>query len=338
MLKAVYLETHSTDPYYNLAFEEYVLTHRTVGDCLMLWQNDNTIVVGQNQNAEGEINRSFVETHGIRVVRRMTGGGAVYHDLGNLNYSFITDAGDTACLTMERFTRPVVEALRGLGLHAEASGRNDILVEGRKVSGTAQRLCRGRVLHHGTLLFDANPEMVAGALRVDPSKFRSKGAKSVQSRIGNIRDFLPEAMSLGDFWSYLKTALAGEGMTEGGLLPAELEEVRRLRDEKYATWEWNFGRSPRYTLTGRRRWEGGLLEPDLSVENGRITRADFYGDFLSLRPLDELSRALCGCAFRREDVEAVLRRFEPREYFGGITAGEVLATIFDAAGTPESTL
>lgn len=170
----------------------------------------------------------------------------------------------------------------------------------------------------GPFSFDANPEMVAGALRVDPSKFRSKGAKSVQSRIGNIRDFLPEAMSLGDFWSYLKTALAGEGMTEGRLLPAELEEVRRLRDEKYATWEWNFGRSPRYTLTGRRRWEGGLLEPDLSVENGRITRADFYGDFLSLRPLDELSRALCGCAFRREDVEAVLRRFEPREYFGGI--------------------
>lgn len=115
MLKAVYLETHSTDPYYNLAFEEYVLTHRTVGDCLMLWQNDNTIVVGQNQNAEGDINRSFVETHGIRVVRRMTGGGAVYHDLGNLNYSFITDAGDTACLTMERFTRPVVGGAAGAG-------------------------------------------------------------------------------------------------------------------------------------------------------------------------------------------------------------------------------
>ena len=135
-----YLETGSQNPFYNLAFEEYVLRNRCEGDYLMLWQNDNTIVIGQNQNAEAEINRSFVEAHGIRVVRRMTGGGAVYHDLGNLNYSFITDAGDSAQLAMERFTRPVVEALRGLGLQAEASGRNDILVDGKKVSGTAQRL------------------------------------------------------------------------------------------------------------------------------------------------------------------------------------------------------
>ena len=125
-----YLETGSRDPYYNLAFEEYVLTHRTRGDYLLLWQNDNTIVVGQNQNTEAEINRPFVEAHHIHVVRRSTGGGAVYHDLGNLNYSFITDAGDRAALSMARFTQPVVEALQGLGLQAEASGRNDILVEG----------------------------------------------------------------------------------------------------------------------------------------------------------------------------------------------------------------
>ena len=137
-----YMETHSQSPYYNLAFEEYVLTHRTEGDYLLLWQNDNTIVVGQNQNTEAEINRPFVEEHHINVVRRSTGGGAVYHDLGNLNYSFITDAGDKESISMARFTHPVVEALKGLGLQAEASGRNDILVEGRKVSGTAQRLCK----------------------------------------------------------------------------------------------------------------------------------------------------------------------------------------------------
>ena len=153
---------------------ETVLRGRQQEDYLLLWQNDNTIVIGQNQNAEAEINRAFVEAHGIHVVRRTTGGGAVYHDLGNLNYSFITDAGDAERLTMERFTRPVVEALRGLGLRAEASGRNDILVEGRKVSGTAQRLMGKRILHHGTLLFDSNPEMVAGALNVDPAKFQSK--------------------------------------------------------------------------------------------------------------------------------------------------------------------
>ena len=157
-----YLETGSFDPCFNLAFEEFVLCNRTEGDYLLLWQNRNTVVVGRNQNTEEEINRPFVSRHRIHVLRRMTGGGAVYHDLGNLNYSLITDAPDAERISMERFTLPVVNALRGLGLDAEASGRNDILVSGRKVSGTAQRLYRDRILHHGTLLFDSDPEMIAG--------------------------------------------------------------------------------------------------------------------------------------------------------------------------------
>ncbi len=323
-----YLETGSHDPFYNLAFEETVLSRRTEGDYLLLWQNDNTIVIGQNQNAEAEINRAFVEAHNIRVARRTTGGGAVYHDLGNLNYSFITDAGDAERLTMERFTKPIVEALRGLGLRAEASGRNDILVEGRKVSGTAQRLLKNRILHHGTLLFDANPGMVAGALQVDPAKFQSKGAKSVRSRIGNIREFLPEDMDLPTFWTYLKAALAGSGLTPTHLSEEELAAVRELKRTKYDTWEWTFGRSPQYDVTNKRRFEGGTLEPQIAVEKGTITRITFYGDFLSVSPLDELSEALQGCPFRREDVCAVLERFPLRELFGTITRDEILDTLF----------
>lgn len=323
-----YLETGSQDPYYNLAFEEYVLARRREGDYLLLWQNDNTIVIGQNQNAEEEINRAFVEAHGIRVVRRTTGGGAVYHDLGNLNYSFITDAGDAERLTMERFTLPVTAALRGLGLRAEAGGRNDILVEGRKVSGTAQRLLNGRILHHGTLLFQADPGMVAGALQVAPEKFRSKSAKSVRSRIGNIRDFLPVDMDLRAFWDYLKSALAGEGFAEGALTAEELEAVARLREEKYATWEWNFGHSPAYDLSNRRRWEGGSLEVRLSVKDGRITEIGFYGDFLSRCSLEPLTERLRGAAFRREDVAGVLEDCPLRNYFGGITEEEILETLF----------
>lgn len=326
-----YMETGSRDPAYNLAFEETVLHRRTQGDYLLLWQNDNTIVIGQNQNAEAEINRAFVEAHGIHVVRRTTGGGAVYHDLGNLNYSFITDAGDADRLTMERFTRPVVEALRGLGLQAEASGRNDILVEGRKVSGTAQRLMGKRILHHGTLLFDANPDMVAGALNVDPAKFQSKSSKSVRSRIGNIRSFLKVDMDLPAFWTYLKEALAGDGLMPDHLTEEELAAVEELRRDKYATWEWTFGRSPKYSMTNRRRWDGGTLETHLEVEKGRITGIVFYGDFLSLCSLEPVTEALLGCPFRREDVAAVLDRFPLPQYFGTITREEILDTLFHPA-------
>ena len=302
-----YLETHSQNPYYNLAFEEYVLCHRTQGDYLLLWQNDNTIVVGQNQNTEAEINRAFVEQHHINVVRRSTGGGAVYHDLGNLNYSFITDVGDDG-ISIRRFTEPVVAALRSLGLNAEASGRNDILVEGRKVSGTAQRRHGGRILHHGTLLFDANPGMVAGALNVDPEKFRSKSTKSVRSRIGNIRDFLPNDMELPAFWAYLKDALSGGGLTPGALSAGELAEVD-LRCKRY--------------------WDGGCLEANVSIANGVITDVRFFGDFLSVCGLEELVERLKGVAFRPEDVRAVLNDSPVGELFGGITADEVTATIFD---------
>ena len=324
-----YLETHSQNPYYNLAFEEYVLCHRTQGDYLLLWQNDNTIVVGQNQNTEAEINRAFVEQHHINVVRRSTGGGAVYHDLGNLNYSFITDAGELQELAMQRFTEPVVAALRSLGLNAEASGRNDILVEGRKVSGTAQRRHGGRILHHGTLLFDANPGMVAGALNVDPEKFRSKSTKSVRSRIGNIRDFLPNDMELPAFWAYLKDALSGGGLTPGALSAGELAEVDRLKREKYDTWEWNYGRSPKFDVRCKRYWDGGCLEANVSIANGVITDVRFFGDFLSVCGLEELVERLKGVTFHPEDVRAVLNDSPVGELFGGITADEVTATIFD---------
>ena len=323
-----YLETGSQDPFYNLAFEETVLRSRRSGEYLLLWQNDNTIVIGQNQNAEGEINRAFVEAHQIHVVRRTTGGGAVYHDLGNLNYSFITDVGDDG-ISIRRFTEPVVAALRSLGLNAEASGRNDILVEGRKVSGTAQRRHGGRILHHGTLLFDANPGMVAGALNVDPEKFRSKSTKSVRSRIGNIRDFLPNDMELPAFWAYLKDALSGGGLTPGALSAGELAEVDRLKREKYDTWEWNYGRSPKFDVRCKRYWDGGCLEANVSIANGVITDVRFFGDFLSVCGLEELVERLKGVAFRPEDVRAVLNDSPVGELFGGITADEVTATIFD---------
>lgn len=326
--KSIYLETNSTDPYFNLAFEEYILQNRKDADYLLLWQNANTIVVGQNQNTEEEINRSFVEEHRINVVRRATGGGAVYHDLGNLNYSFITDIGDRSKLTMKKFTVPIVNALESLGLDAEASGRNDILVNGKKVSGTAQRMTQNRVLHHGTLLFDSNPDMISGALHVNKDKFISKSSKSVKSRVGNIRSALSEDMTLPEFWDYLKSALLEDGYETGTVTKEELEEIERIKREKYDTWEWNYGRSPKYNFNNSKRYSGGTVDVRLFVEEGYIKEISFLGDFLSLTSLDELTNALIGCRYTTEDVSSVLDKFDLSLYFGSITKEEVLHTIF----------
>ena len=325
-----YLETGSTDPCYNLALEQYVLEHKREGDWLLLWQNANTIVIGLNQNTAEEINADFVSQHGITVVRRMTGGGAVYHDLGNLNYSFISDVGNTEALTIRRFTDPVCRALAAMGVSAETSGRNDILVDGKKISGVAQRIAGNRILHHGTLLFDSNPDMISGALRVDPAKFSSKSAKSVRSRVGNIREHLPEDMTLDRFWQCILDELTVDGIVLEQLTESELAEIRKLADEKYRNWEWNYGRSPDCTYQNRRRFPGGTLEVRLSLHTGRIDEIIFYGDFMATAPQAALIEALRGTRCEESPLSEVLSCFDLRSLFGGITRDEILSLILDS--------
>lgn len=321
----LYFETGSTDPAYNLAFEEYVLTHWTVGDILILWQNDNAVIIGRNQNTAEEINQSFVDTHGIHVVRRNTGGGAVYHDLGNLNYSFITDEG----ASRNAFTQPVVRALCDLGMDAEASGRNDILVSGKKVSGTAQQISKGRILHHGTLLFDSDSNMISGALTPDPGKYQSKGVKSVRSRVGNIRAFLQQDMTITAFWAHLKRTLGDAGMVEAQLTAEELAQVEKLKAEKYDTWQWNYGRSPAYDTQVKRRFSGGTLDVRLTVKQGVIAQIKIYGDFLAVSPVHILEEALLGCEYRREAIQQTLSGLPVEACLGGITAEECMQTILN---------
>lgn len=327
MIPTYYLETSSTDPAYNLAVEEYALTHFREGNLLMLWQNAPSVIIGRNQNTAEEINQDFVNSHNIRVVRRNTGGGAVYHDLGNLNYSFITDVDGTDRQTYERFVLPIVSALVDLGLDACSSGRNDILVSGKKVSGTAQQILKGRILHHGTLLFDTDAGMIQGALNPDPEKFRSKSVKSVRSRVGNIRSFLSVDMMVDRFWEHLKSFFLVSDAQQIELTPDDLQAIVELKEKKYDTWEWNYGRSPKCQIQSKNRYEGGSLDIRFSVESGKITEIHIFGDYLAVKPIEELEERLIGCERREDSLMSALEDVDLSEYLGTITIQELIHTI-----------
>lgn len=323
-----FAETNSTDPAFNLAFEEYVLLNKTQGDWLLLWQNRNAVIVGLNQNTPEEINSSFVERHNIAVVRRITGGGAVYHDMGNLNYSFITDVGSSELFSAKPFTDAICRALAELGVKAEATGRNDICIDGRKVSGTAQRIHKNRVLHHGTLLFDSNLEMVAGALKSSPGKFVSKSAKSVRSRVCNIRDCLGYELDMTSFIARLKALLTAGDFENVCFSRSELAAVEQLAEEKYRSWQWNFGKSPAYSFKNSNRFDGGSLEVRANIEHGLIKDIRFYGDYMSRCPGDTLESALCGHRYEKGVAAAIFSAHPISDIFGSISADEVLGVMF----------
>lgn len=321
----------STDPYYNLALEEYLLTHYSEGMIVMLWQNDNTIVVGRHQNVLEEINEEYVREHGIKVARRATGGGAVYHDLGNLNYSFITDRDDTIDHGMRQFSGYVIEALKSIGADAWFSGRNDIVVSGKKVSGTAQRIYKDRVLNHGCLLYETDLSVVSKSLNVRAEKFQSKAVKSVRSRVGNIADFLCHPVSLEEFRQCLtETILKNQdcqSYVQLRLSESEQQEVKKLRDKKYATWQWIYGNPIKCSIHNCKKFEGGFLETYVDVKDGIICECRIFGDFMSLRPMEEITSQLTGC---RYEYTSILRRFNEfcvSDYLGNIKAEEAVSVI-----------
>ena len=323
-----------TDPYQNLATEDHLLSTYKQGDILLLWCNDNTIVVGLHQNTHAEINACFVAERGISVVRRRTGGGAVYHDLGNLNFSVITNATGTASDGMEAFTRPVVKALRVLGLDAQASGRNDITIDGFKVSGNAQALHKGRILHHGTLLFDSQLSVLGQALTVRPEKLHCKGIQSVRGRVANIRSLLQSdhaAMTMDDFSAHIvATITRNKFMSPLVLTDDDRHDITQLRQARYATREWNYGKSPRHNLSNTVKYPGGFLEVYLEVAADTITSCRLYGDFMALRPVWELSRRLEGLRYDPEVIASFLATQPVAEYFGSLTIAEIVDCLFGA--------
>jgi lipoate-protein ligase A len=324
-----YLILNTTDPAYNLAAEQYVFDRlATQESFLMLWQNRNAIIIGKHQNTLAEINEAFVREHGIKVVRRLSGGGAVYHDLGNLNYTLIApDDGDG--LDLGRFCRPVIRALRKLGVDAEINGRNDMTVGGQKFSGNAQYRKDGRVMHHGTILFDSDMSVLAGALQVDEEKIKAKGVKSVRSRVTNVRPHLPTDMTLPQFRDALLSSILEETPgTEYVLTREDEAAINAIAEERYGTWEWNYGRSPVCDLKLRRRFEGcGTVEAFLKLERGSIAAVTFRGDYFSAVDPAALESLLIGCKRSPEDLERVLASTQVSRYFHGLTTAQLVELI-----------
>jgi len=322
-----------TDPRINLALEEYALRNFKGGqDFLLFYINEPSIIIGRNQNTLEEINHEYVEKNKIHVVRRMSGGGAVYQDLGNLNFSFLTDYDMKSLNNFKKFTSPVIKVLGTMGVVAELSGRNDILSDGRKISGNAQYSTAKRMFSHGTLLFDTDLGEVVNALNVKMSKIESKGHKSVRSRVANISEFLKEPMSTEYFRAKLLNGLYEErdDFEVYHLTKEEWGGVYRLRDEKYGNWDWNVGRSPKFNIQRERRFPIGTIDVRLFVEKGIIKEITIFGDFLGKEPVKYIEDRLIGIRYDKPDMEAALANTEVGEYFGNITKEEFLDLLYGA--------
>lgn len=323
-----YLRNACTNAHYNMAFDQFCLEELGVDEPVFyLWQNAPAVIIGLNQNAYAEVNLPYLQEHGILLARRVTGGGAVYHDLGNLNYTIVGRSSD-----LERdypgYLTYVIEALRSLGVPAELSGRNDILVEGRKVSGYAKRVWKDRLMVHGTLMYDVDLTMLASVLAVSDSKLEAHGIASVRSRVANLKDYLPDIASVRVLQDALEDILSRHHEDKEFVLSeVQLARVEEIARDRFATWEWNMGRSPLATFVRKRKFRCGTIEAHFSVEKGMLTALTFGGDFLGNRPADILAAALVGCRYESNAVLTLLSTLNIADYFDQLTPAELLSLL-----------
>ncbi|MCO5265489.1 MAG: lipoate--protein ligase [Lentimicrobium sp.] len=320
---------HETDPYFNLAAEEYVLKNFS-RDCFMLWRNEPSIIVGKHQNTLAEINANFVKENHIKVVRRLSGGGAVFHDLGNLNFTFIASGEHHQLVDFRKFTLPILEVMQKLGIEAKFEGRNDLTIEGRKFSGNAEHVYKNRVLHHGTLLFSAQITDLSNALNVDPTKFQDKAVKSVRSRVTNISEHLKSPLTVLEFRDLILQHVmeSTPGAESYSFTDEDISAIRKLKNEKYVTWDWNFGYSPKYNFRKTVKTNGGKLEVTLEVVNGVIANARFFGDYFNKLNPEDIENALTGVVHSESEIKNRLKDFEIGDYFLNVTNDELITALF----------
>ncbi|MBP3344347.1 MAG: lipoate--protein ligase [Bacteroidales bacterium] len=336
----LYITDNNTDPYWNLAAEEYLLKNFTQ-PIFRLWRNSSSIIIGQYQNAVAEIDMDYVKSNDIKVVRRLTGGGAVFHDLGNLNFTFIEPhtKSEEANAMFRRFTAPILEALNKLGVKAYLEGRNDLLIDGRKFSGNAMCISNKRVLQHGCMLFSASMNNLGAALKSRPEKFIGKAVQSNVSRVTNISSHLPQAMSVEEFQQYLgeyicaRHTLAEPNSADSAIIPykyteEDLKAIGMLKETKYMLDSWNFGHSPAYSSHNIKKFPGGLLEFHFTVKKGSIDGLEIFGDYFFTKPTEEFTAAIIGTEHTEDALLAKLSEVNVSEYFSGVSKEELCEMFF----------
>lgn len=327
-----FIENLSNDPRYNLAFEEYCFKNLPKDDdYVILWVNGPAIIIGKNQNTLEEVNLAYTKENGISIVRRVTGGGAVYHDLGNLNFSFIVNSKGPKVIDFKKYNVPIIKALNRLGINAELKGRNDLTLDGMKFSGIAQSVWQDRVLNHGTLLLDTKLDVLTQALNVKQDKIQSKGIKSIKSRVTNIKPHLEEDITMERFKEVLLKyifEMEGREPEEYKLSQEDLDAINKLFKDKYSTWEWNFGSSPAFNYNNYKRFPFGSIDVRLQIEEGIIKECKIYGDFFGSESVDKLEAKLVGLKYDEDDLLKSITEEELKGYFGNITIEEFKELVF----------
>ena len=324
----IYIESESFDPHFNLALEQYVFDNLDKNEnYFMLWQNDNAIIVGKHQNTVAEINAEYTKENNIKVVRRLSGGGAVYHDLGNLNFTFIVSAGgDYEQFNFSDFCKPIIELLNSLGVNAVLNGRNDMSIEGKKFSGNSQYAKRGRIMHHGTIMFDSDLDIVGNSLVVSKDKIQSKGVTSIRSRVTNIKPHMQTDVSIEEFKRLLvHHVFKGAEVPQYHLTEEDIKKIEALASEKYRTWDWNYGSSPKYSVIKERRFEGvGGITLCMDVENGIIKDFDIYGDYFGNGDKSNLKEILVGKQLKKDVIEDSLKDICIGDYINKLEKDEFI--------------
>ncbi|WP_207941662.1 lipoate-protein ligase A [Enterococcus sp. DIV2402] len=333
----IFVPNDLRDPRVNLAIETFLLQEMAIDEPILLFYiNEPSIIIGRNQNTIEEINKEYVDENGIHVVRRFSGGGAVYHDEGNLNFSFIMPDDGNSFRDFEKVTKPIIQALHDMGVEgAQLKGRNDLVINDMKFSGNAMYATNGRMFAHGTIMFDSDVNEVVNSLKVRKDKIESKGIKSIRSRVTNIKPFLPkenQEMTTEEFSQEILLKIFGVDSVEAiktyTLTDNDWEKVKAISEKYYANWDWNYGKSPAFDIERRKRFPIGSIEVRLNVAEGKITDAKIYGDFFGLGEVKDVEDALVGTKYEKNALKEVVDAIDVKKYFGNIETNDLFELIY----------